>query len=78
MTIETQKRIVGEVSFERWQDAQKYEFSTWQKEPADGEDWNMWWSNKFDSYSFLADVEADIVAEVRGFSESTNVQLKIG
>lgn len=45
--------FVKSVSEERWEIAQKGELRIWEAEPSDGDDWNLWWANKFDNYSFL-------------------------
>lgn len=38
---------------EEWKNAQIFEKNYWRTRPFDGDDWNKWWAEKFDDYSFL-------------------------
>lgn len=42
-------------NMERWQTAQINELAVWRSSPADADDWNWWWKDQFDHYSFLKD-----------------------
>lgn len=44
---------IEEVSNEIWNIAQAEELKVWMNEPNDSDDWNFWWSQKFDNYEFL-------------------------
>ena len=37
----------------RWVAAQKWELEYWSNHNSDGDDWNYWWKEKFNNYSFL-------------------------
>jgi hypothetical protein len=44
---------IEEVSKDTWKNAQVEELKVWMNEPQDSDDWNHWWSQKFDNYQFL-------------------------
>lgn len=69
------KTFVGEVSHERWLNAQRHELQTWMAEPADGEDWNNWWAQKFDNYQFMKEQKVDSILEVGCGPYAKNLEL---
>lgn len=52
------------VSLERWKQAQTWENSVWQNWPVDADDWNVYWANQFDNYSFLNAYNINSILEV--------------
>jgi SAM-dependent methyltransferase len=51
-------KVVDVVSQTVWEEAQVHESRCWNGQ-VDGDDWNSWWKEKFDNYSFLSE-EKDI------------------
>jgi SAM-dependent methyltransferase len=70
-------RFIGEVSHDRWLNAQQHELATWKNEPADGEDWNSWWATAFDDYQFMKDFKVDSILEVGCGPYAKNLELFI-
>ena len=69
------KKFVGEVSHDRWLNAQYHELATWKAEPVDGEDWNSWWASAFDNYSFVREQKIDSILEVGCGPYAKNLEL---
>lgn len=69
--------FIGEVSHSRWLNAQQHETATWAAEPADGEDWNNWWSKAFDNYAFMQSKQVHSVLEVGCGPYAKNIELFI-
>lgn len=60
-----------------WSEAQKVEYSLWEAEPPDGNDWNSWWASKFNNYQTLNEVKAETVLEIGCGPYAKNLDLVI-
>ena len=70
---------IEEVPNEIWLKAQREELKVWMNEPNDSEDWNSWWSQKFENYQFLRQYKSSIstVYEAGCGPYSKNIELII-
>lgn len=68
MKVET---LVTKCSKLRWEKAQLWEKRLWASSPKDGDDWNLWWANKFDDYSFIHRAESIIEVGCGPYARNT-------
>ena len=68
---------ITKVDIDKWQAAQQDELLVW-KDSAGSDDWNKWWANHFDNYSFLNEFNIETVAEVGCGPYANNIQYVIG
>lgn len=65
--------LVRHVDSEKWKRAQEFELQFAKLTIASGDDWNLWWQEKFDNYNFLAGLTFPNVLEV-GCGPHTNIK----
>lgn len=56
--------VIKNIDKERWYYAQNFEKMCWKDWAEDSEDWNSWWMEKFDNYSFLKNYKIESILEV--------------
>ena len=76
--IMSQFKVVDTVSSEVWNNAQAHESAHWNG-MKDGDDWNNWWKEKFDNYSFLNnEKETNTVLEIGCGPWAKNLEFVLG
>lgn len=55
---------LSKCSNDRWNKAQDWELKFWLKTTRNGDDWNLWWLNKFDNYKSITGKKFDSLLEV--------------
>ena len=65
--------LVRHIDTEKWKRAQEFELKFAKQIITAGDDWNLWWQEKFDNYNFLDDLTFLNVLEV-GCGPHTNIK----